>query len=120
MDTSHSMRLLLRQIQDIQAQADRVLNGDNGSESLENFSRYCSELKTFISSHIEQNSIREYAANLPDINYQRNEIKLWHYLFLPSLWIGLYRDYHARNKTLQEIATARGVYASLELLVKGL
>ncbi|HEY3404366.1 MAG TPA: hypothetical protein VGK59_13340 [Ohtaekwangia sp.] len=118
MDTQQSMRLLHRQIRDIQAQADKILDGDNSSENLENFSKYCAELKSFIKGQVQIVQIREFGNELPEIDYQRNEIRLWHYLILPVWWLGLYKDYIARNRTIQEVSIARSKFATLELMLK--
>lgn len=119
MDDEKNLKLLSRQVRDIQVQADKILEGDNSHDALESFSKYCSELKSFINNRIQTPQLREYAAALPNINHQRNETKLWHYLIWPAWWINLYKDYHAKNKTLQEISHARGMFATLELMIKG-
>ncbi|HYF69505.1 MAG TPA: hypothetical protein VD884_15275 [Ohtaekwangia sp.] len=120
MEQDKALRLLLRQLKDVQAQADRILKGESSSESIETFARYSIELKSYISTHVNSQEITSYLAELPEINYTRTDIKLWQYLILPSWWITLYKDYHAKNRTIEEINSVRGKYATLELLVKGL
>lgn len=120
MDQDKTLRLLLRQLKDIQAQADKILTGENSNESIETFSRYSNELKSYILKNIDSQEITSYLKDLPEINYTRTEIKLWQYLILPSWWISLYKDYQAKNQIIEEINLVRGKYATLELLVKGL
>jgi hypothetical protein len=120
MEQEKALRLLLRQLKDIQAQADKILTGEKSNETIETFARYSTELKSYVKKNVESEEIKSFSAVLPEINYSRAEIKLWQYLILPSWWITLYKDYQAKNKTIEEINLVRGKYATLELLVKGL
>ena len=120
MEQDKTLRLLLRQLKDIQVQADKIVTGENSNEAIETFSRYSSELKTYIAKNVESPEIKSYLTDLPEINYKRSEIKLWQYLIMPSWWITLYKDYQAKNRTIEEINEVKGKYATLELLVKGL
>jgi len=120
MEQDKALKLLLRQIRDIQSQADKILTGENSNESIETFARYSAELKNYIASTIASHEIKSYAMDLPEINYSRSAIKLWQYLILPSWWITLYKDYQAKNRTIEEIKMVRGKYSSMELLIKGL
>jgi hypothetical protein len=119
MEQDKALRLLLRQLKDIQAQAEKIQSGENSSEALENFGRYSSELKEYISKNIDSPEIKVYLKELPEINYARTQIKLWQYIILASWWFSLYKEYHARNKTIEEIGHVKGKYATLELLVRG-
>jgi hypothetical protein len=119
MENDKSLRLLLRQLKDVQAQADKILTGENSNEAIESFARYSIELKEYILKNISSNEVKSYLTELPEINYSRTDLKLWQYLILPSWWITLYKDYQAKNRTIQEINAVRSKYATLELLVKG-
>jgi hypothetical protein len=96
------------------------LTGENSNATIEAFAKYSTELKSYVKKNVESEEIQSFSAVLPEINYSRSEIKLWQYLILPSWWISLYKDYQAKNKTIEEINLVRGKYATLELLVKGL
>lgn len=120
MEQDKALRLLQRQLKDIQAQADKIITGDNSNEMIEAFAKYSSELKSYISKNVELKEVKSFVAELPEINYSRTQIKLWQYLILPSWWITLYKDYQAKNETITEINSARGKYATLELLIRGL
>lgn len=117
-EKERKLRLILRQIRDIQSQADQILSGDNSSAAIENFSRYSVELKDYILKYVEDENISTYLIEIPDVNYRRVRIKLWHYMILPLWWIALYNDYWARNRTIREINAVKGKYAGLELLIK--
>jgi hypothetical protein len=120
MEQDKALRLLLRQLKDIQSQADKILTGENSNEAIETFAKYSSELKSYISKNVQLEEIKSFLTQLPEINYSRTQIKLWQYLILPSWWISLYKDYQAKNETITEINSARGKYATLELLIRGL
>ena len=120
MDQDKAIRLLLRQLKDIQAQADKILTGENSDEIIEIFAKYSIELKDYISKNIESPSIKTYLKELPEINYNRTKVKLWQYLILPIWWIALYNDYQAKNETIEDTQLAKGKYATLEMLVRGL
>ena len=119
MEHDKSLRLLLRQLKDIQVQAEKIMRGEDSNESIESFAKYSAEFKAYIQKNVDSAEIRRYADDLPQINYQRTQIKLWQYVILPSWWISLYKDYHAKNIVIQEIIQATGKYGTLELLVQG-
>jgi hypothetical protein len=120
MEQDKALRLLLRQLKDIQAQADKILIGENSNEMIEAFAKYSSELKSYILKNVESEEIKSYMTELPEIAYSRTKIKLWQYLILPNWWITFYKDYQAKNETIEEINSLKGKYATLELLIKGL
>jgi hypothetical protein len=119
MEKEKLLRLLIRQLKDIQTQAEKIITGDNSEESIENFSRYSHELKEFIVNNVDSIEILKYIEELPEIDFSRSKIKLWQYLILPSWWMTLYKDYHQKNKMIEQIGEVRGKYATLELLVRG-
>lgn len=120
MEQEKAQRLLIRQLKDIQSQADKISNGENSSENIEAFARYSIELKGYIEKNVESQLIKSYLNELPDISYSKLNVKLWQYLILPSWWVSSYRDYQAKNQAVREINQVRGKYATLELLVREL
>lgn len=115
-----ALRLIIRQVKDIQAQADKILSGDNSEESIETFSRYLDELRDFIHTHIEVQEIRSYLSELPEIEYAPKTIQLWQYLVFPAWWVAMYHDHVARNEAVRDVSIARGKFATLELMIKGI
>lgn len=120
MSQDKAIRLLLRQLKDIQAQADKILTGEKSDETIETFARYSIELKDYILKNVESPEIKSYLKELPEINYSRTKIQVWQFFILPFWWIALYNDYQAKNKAIEEINMVKGKYATLEVLVKGL
>lgn len=118
MDQEKAVSLLNRQLIDIQAQADKILRGDDSAAAIESLSRYSDELKKFIREKIDNHKVVDASNDIPDINYERSQIQLWQYLIFPVWWINLYKDYQARKKSLEEVTDVRGKYASLQLLLR--
>jgi len=117
-EQERALRLLMRQIKDIQSQADNILSGNKSNEKIECFERYSIELKEYVAKKVSNERIKSFIAEIPNVNYSRTKVKLWQYLVLPAWWYLLYKDYLARDRTLDEINSIRGKYAHLELLVR--
>lgn len=120
MDQDKALRLLIRQLKDIQAQAEKITQGENSKETIEAFSRYSVELKEYIAKNIQSQPIVDYLIELPEIEYQRNDIQFWQYIIMPMWWIAEYRDLKNREYAIEQIQATRGRYATLEIMVKGL
>ncbi|MEO1054386.1 MAG: hypothetical protein AAFX87_27355 [Bacteroidota bacterium] len=120
MDQEKAFSLLNRQLTDILANAERIINGNDSPEEIESFARYSNELKRYVNERIDNQEFIEATNGIPDVNYQRARIQLWQYVILPSWWISLYKDYQARQQTKEEVSIVRGKYASLQLLAKSL
>jgi hypothetical protein len=114
------IRLILRQLKDIQAQADKIISGENSAESVETFARYSTELKNYIIRNVSSEEIISYLQELPEINYSPVGIKWWEMILLPWWGINLYNQYKAREIIIQNIAEVRGKYGTLELLLREL
>lgn len=115
-----SIRLLIRQIKDIQSQANRIVAGESSDEAIESFVKYSNELKNYIQAKIKNEQILSYINELPEIEIEKTKLKLWQYFVLPSWWISLYKEYQQKNEIIEEINFVKGKYATLELLLKGL
>jgi hypothetical protein len=120
MERERAVQLVLRQIKDIQAQADKVLSGDKSEEAIRSFIRYSDDLKAYIAKNITDDKVRTRAEEIPDIDFSGSSVQLWMLLILPAWWYTLYHDYIGKKKVLEEIAAVRGMYAHLELFVRGL
>lgn len=112
-------RLLLRQLKDVQVQAERILAGDNSGAAIESFGRYCRELNRYIEEHVQEEGTRALLHEIPPIKYRRMEIAFWQYLVLPYWWIVIYHDYLARNRVLAAIRMAKEKYTHLEFRIRG-
>ena len=120
MEQEDAIRLALRGIKDILAQAEKIVLEDKSSTTIESFARYSNELKDFIAKNIHNEEINLRLEEIPNVNYSRIRMKFWHYLMLPSWLYFLYKDIIAKNRTMEEINTVRGKYAHLELILRQL
>lgn len=120
MEQQKALTLLSRQLKDILAQANKILEGNDSPNALETIARYSLELKSFIHEYIQDQQVQQITHALPTINYKRSQVQLWQYIILPSWWISIYKDYQARKKTLEEVSNLRGKYSTLQLIVNSL
>ena len=118
MDNERHTQLLLRQLRDIQAQADQIIRGSDSREAIGNFSKYSNELQTYVLKNVASAKIQSYISKLPAIKYDRIEVRWWQFIIMPIWWIALYNDYQSRKHAVEDIALVRGKYASLELMIK--
>jgi len=120
MDEDEAIRLVIRQVKDVRAQAERILNGDKSDEAIVNFSIHSEEMKAFIRKNIPSEEILNYLKDIALVNYTKTKISMWQYVVFPSWWLSVYKGYNAKNQVLQEISEVQRKYANLELLLKGL
>ena len=120
MNEDEAIQLVIRQVKDVQAQANQILNGNKSEEDIEKFSRYSEEMKAFIRKNIPSEEILNYLKDIAPVNYTKTKISIWQYVVFPSWWLSVYKEYNAKNLVLQEIREAQHKYANLELLLKGL
>jgi len=119
--TQNESKLLFRSLTDVQAQAERILSGDKSHEAIRNFAGYSLELKRYIAKNVEDEHIKHYLTQIPDVKHSRVEIKLWQFLILfPILWYSLYKNYMAKKKSVDEVRLARDKYAGLEIMLRGI
>jgi len=112
------IRLLIRQLVDIQMQAEKIMSGDNSGAAIENFARYSSDLKDYIERNVKDEEVRNFVENIQDLNYSKVHFQLWEFLILPLFWTMWVKDYLVRRQLTQQVRELRGSYASLEFLIK--
>ncbi len=118
--SQHALRLLLRQLRDVQAQADKIVSGESSQESIETFAQYSRELKDYVLTHVDSDEIRRHTSDIPDVNYARVMVSWWQFIIMPAWWIAMYNDYRSRERAIEDIVTVKGKYATLELMVREL
>ncbi|WP_101260758.1 hypothetical protein [Labilibaculum filiforme] len=110
--------LLNRQLIDIIANSERILNGNDSSEELESFARYSNELKRYVDERIEDEAFRKACNEIPTIHYELTQIHFWQYLLLPAWWISLFIDYQARKVIKTKVKIAQEKYRRLHILAQ--
>lgn len=120
MNQDEVIQLAIRKVKEMQSQAGEISRGNNSSHAIQSFARHSTEVVNFIASNIPSDEIRRYLKELPLVNFQPKYARFWEYLFSPSWWIILYRQYDTKNRIIEEIRDAKHKYENLELLLKGL
>lgn len=104
---------MLRQLADAQVQAENLMNGHITRDSAESFARFCSDLNTYIRTHVGKEDIVALIDELPEIGYKRLRKHLWQYLFIPDWLAG-----SQKRVVSSHIRLTREKYATLELLLR--
>lgn len=116
-------RNVLRQIKDIQQQADRLIKRKANLNEIQDFSKYSSELKNFLVNNIKDEFILNYVSEIPvlDLNDENENISglLTVILYYFGGWLGIYgREEIKKDKALKTIKRIRDKYASAEFMLK--
>jgi hypothetical protein len=118
MDQHKRLSLLNRQLTDLQAQAERIIKGNNSSEALETFSRFAVELKEFVKLKMESPKLSQEADLIPDIDYEKSEISLRQFILMPSWFYAMYKDQQKREALVEEVRNVRNAFAEFQLSVQ--
>ncbi|MCL6293633.1 hypothetical protein [Jejuia spongiicola] len=115
---------IIRQIVDIQAQAERLIKTKADMIEIELFAKYNREIKSFLIANIDDDFVLSYVRKIPDLNIKKSENK-WNVITLIliifssfSRGIALYNERRMAQKYLSEIRDIRGSYASAEFMLK--
>lgn len=119
---------LFRQLEDIQIQAERLITGTPTEEELDNFSAYNLELKKYLREHTSDPEVLQRVDEIPDVmqvEVETNRKPVLILILFALFTLGLsamYLSYVAgmrRTQLIQNnIHTVRGIYASIEFLLK--
>jgi hypothetical protein len=119
------LRLMLRQVADVQMQAEKILAGDKLRANVETFARSCSELNDYIRKHEDRKEVIETLDEIPEINYRKfldYRAYFWVMILLSGIatwWIWVVMA-SRRNAVLNQIRAAKEKYAALEWQLKGI
>ncbi|AXT21027.1 hypothetical protein D7030_08450 [Flavobacteriaceae bacterium AU392] len=114
-------RNIIRQIVDIQNQADRLIKNKANIVEIEQFSQYNDEIKSFLESNIEDEFILNYVRAIPNLDIEQEDTKLGILNIVLSIFFGGITSYRERQKAdnaLNKIRDIRGKYASAEFMLK--
>ena len=114
----------LRQIKDIQFQADRLVNQRATIHGINEFNQYNEELKKYLIENLNDQEIVDRVKQIPKIleeaekeNGPRSFFVSILMLFAPA-FVNYYRDKQLIEDAKEYIREARGKYASIEFLLK--
>lgn len=119
---------LLRQLKDIQHQAENLISGSPEIEELEQFGNYNEELKTYILENIDLSEISNLVYDIPNVLHVELGTKsrpIGALIIVGIITLGISSFYisyvvalHKKRLIQSNIQTARGKYASIEFLLK--
>ncbi|MDO5978715.1 hypothetical protein [Flavivirga spongiicola] len=117
-------RNIIRQIVDIQAQAERLIKTQADMVEIGQFAQYNDEIKEYLISNIDDGFILKYVREIPDLNIEEVETKtglIAIIIILISSFFGgvaLYNEKRRSQKALNTIRDIKGKYASAEFMLK--
>ena len=110
---------ILRQVKDIQYQAEKICTSSPSTTDIENFSKYSEEIKSFLLSHIEIPEIKKLVNDIPKIPKNESVGKKGALAFfavpLLSAW---YQEKQFIEAATSKINMCKGKYASIEFILK--
>lgn len=103
---------ILRQIKDIQVQAERLLNNAS-PEDYQDFARYSKEIKTFLMENVDEEMILKFVREIPepDASFGSKSGNSW---FFNLSFVNESR----KSTDKQQLRNIRDKYASIEFLCK--
>ncbi|MFP2994660.1 hypothetical protein ABN763_02070 [Spongiivirga sp. MCCC 1A20706] len=114
-------RNIVRQVRDIQARADHLINTSAGLTEIEQFSDYNKELKSFLIKTIKDDFIFNYIKEIPELEISESETKKGFFYVILYFIFGslglLAAETKQINDSLDTIRDIKGKYASVELLL---
>ena len=115
-------RNILRQIADVQQQAERLISTNAEQHEIEDFSKYNEEIKSYLLENVKDNFILKRINEIPSINFNTLEIKDNFLILIFSIFSGglaaYYRRIERTKEALAVVREIRGKYASAEFMLK--
>ncbi len=113
---------ILRQVTDIQVQADRLIKEKVSLEQISQFAQYSDEIKSFLLSIIKDDFVLNYINEIPDLNLEE-EIKPSGVIGILALIFGgiggsYYNEKRKIDNAKNNIREIRNKYASAEFMLK--
>ncbi|MAE84238.1 MAG: hypothetical protein CMB80_15965 [Flammeovirgaceae bacterium] len=114
---------IIRQIRDIQVQAERLISNQASLDQIEEFAQYNNEIKSFLIKHVDDDFIMKYLIEIPDLNLDdlspTGGEGLGVLSIILSPLLGTYfREKQKNQAALDIIRDIRGKYASIELMCR--
>lgn len=113
-------RNIIRQVIDIQSQAERLISQKAEETEIELFSQYNRELKSFLISNIKDEFVLGYVRKIPDLDMMELERGSNDFLekLIEFFGAGYYNDRMRNARALDVIREIKNKYASAEFMIK--
>src|SRR5271156_6832822 len=112
--------LILRQLDDILSQSERIIGGIKDIETLENFSKYSQEFKSCLEDSTTNTMVLERVALIPDINVSQYYSTSFLSVIGSYLGMGVTNYISEKRiimKAIEDMTTARNYYSSIQFLL---
>lgn len=110
---------VLRQIKDIQFQAEKICSSKPSVEDIENFAKYSMEIKNYLFGNIDIPEILRLVREIPDIEDNSPSLKTGLLFFLiPNFLLAWYYERSYIDEAKSSIKHCQGKYASIEFILK--
>lgn len=107
----------LRQFEDLQILAERVLNGNNFEADLETFARFSEDMQHWILDNFNDPMITSRAEKIPKVQFEESNSSLWD--VLPgSGGIKMLKSYKAKQAVKEQVREAARLFASIQFLLR--
>ena len=111
-------RNLLRQLKDIQNQADQLLKGRPGIVEVQNFIKYSDELKKYLVNEVDLEEMSYLINEIPNIQVRKMMPINWITILTPSIFSSWFYERNIVAEALEDIRIAKSKYASIEFIMK--
>ncbi|MEO1514021.1 MAG: hypothetical protein AAFV95_03385 [Bacteroidota bacterium] len=112
-------RNILRQLKDIQFQAEKLLKGSPDLSAIRTFSQYSAEINRFLLEEIDLPDVHQLVYQIPPIPYEVGINKRSLFMtVLPSVLWYWYYERQIVEEAQEGIQIARGKYSSIEFMLK--
>ena len=113
---------IIRQIVDLQAQAERLIQSGGNMPEIETFAEYNEEVKAYLLSNIDDEFILNYVRQIPSLNLDQIEGKAGLLTVFLSVFSGTLsthgRERDKIERALKEIKYISDKYASYEMMIR--
>lgn len=110
---------IYRSLDDIQNQANAILNGSPSISDVENFQKYSSELKSYILKNEPSQEVMDRLHNLPNIvSAAQNERKGILSIIIGGPFGFFFQEKRAIEEAKLKIANIKSIYASIDFIMK--
>uniref|UniRef100_UPI0040493C14 hypothetical protein n=2 Tax=Gelidibacter sp. TaxID=2018083 RepID=UPI0040493C14 len=112
---------ILRQIVDIQAQAERLIRTEADIVEIDQFAQFNAEIMSYLHSHIDDPFVMKYVNEIPVLDIEEIETSTGITSILLGLFVGgsaIYNDKEKARKALIIIRDIKAKYASIEFMLK--
>jgi len=113
---------IVRQVIDIQAQANRLVSYGGNMPEIEAFAQYNESIKTYLLEHIEDEFLLKYIRTIPSLDLDTIQTKSNIITILLGLFMGasssIYHEKQKINAALKEIKQISHKYAGYQVMIQ--